>query len=175
MTFERINPGASFAVGGYRISAIQLNHPGITLGYRVEHGDAAVVVITDTARIRAVQQGHGMAALAAEDPAAFQEHYSQALVDFCADARLLVHDSHFLEDEIAGKEHWGHSTAADALELARRAGARHLMLFHHAPEHSDEIVDQKLAGCRETAAEVPLQVSAAREGMAVHIPEGETC
>jgi ribonuclease BN (tRNA processing enzyme) len=176
MVFERISPGERFSLGGYSIQTVQLNHPGFTLGYRIEHGDAAVVIFTDTARIAHVQQGEGMAEAVERDGLAeFQRRFELGLEDLCRGADMLVHDSHFLEEEIVGKEHWGHSTALDALDLARRAGVRHLMLFHHAPEHSDAVVDGKLATTRKAAAGTGLQVSAAREGMAVELSEAKTC
>lgn len=174
MGFERIRPGERFSIGGYTVQTVQLNHPGITLGYRVEHNDAAVVIFTDTARIAHVQQGDGMdQAVEADGLEAFQTSFHQSLVDLCQGADLLVHDSHFLEDEIVGKEHWGHSTARDALALAQEARVRHLMLFHHAPEHSDVEVDRKLADTRQAARGSGVQVSAAREGMAVELSEGK--
>lgn len=173
MVFNQIKPGERFMIGGYGIWAVQLNHPGITLGYRIEHDEASVVIFTDTARIEHVQQGDGMAeAIEREGLETFKEEFTEGLVNVVRDADLLVHDSHFLEDEIVGKEHWGHSTALDALELAKRGGVRHLMLFHHAPEHSDEVVDQKLAYTRAKAAG-QLKVSAAKEGMAVEITGGK--
>ncbi len=176
MRFQRIMPGETFRLGGYTIRTVQLNHPGITLGYRVEHEGAAAVIFTDTARIRCVQQGAGMKeAVEREGLEAFQERFRRELLAVTRDADVLIHDSHFLEHEIRGKEHWGHSTAHDALELAKEAGVRRLMLFHHAPEHSDEVVDRKLAETREAARGTAVQVSAAREGMAVEISRKPSC
>jgi ribonuclease BN (tRNA processing enzyme) len=176
MVFERIHPGKSFQLDGFTIRAIQLNHPGITLGFRIEHEGAAVAIFTDTARIRSVQLGEGMAQEVERDGLqAFQERFVQGLVDFVRGVDLLVHDSHFLEDEIIGKEHWGHSTALDALALAREGGVRRVMLFHHAPEHSDAVVDSKLEETRRAAAGSNVQVSAAREGMAVEISGSKKC
>jgi phosphoribosyl 1,2-cyclic phosphodiesterase len=170
MVFERIQPGERFQIGGFTVGTVQLNHPGITLGYRIEHGGAAVVIFTDTARFRKVLLGDGMKdEVARVGVEAYQARFGQALVDFVKDADLLVHDSHFLEEEIVGKEHWGHSTALDALELALSGGARRLMLFHHAPEHADEKVDLKLSLTRRAAAPHGVRVSAAQEGMAVEI------
>jgi ribonuclease BN (tRNA processing enzyme) len=176
MAFERIQPGETFQAGGFTVRSVQLNHPGMTLGYRVEIGGAAVVIFTDTARIGAVQQGAGMKERVEDEGlAAFRERFRRDLVDLVDGADLLVHDSHFLEEEIVGKEHWGHSTALDALELAREAGVRHLMLFHHAPEHSDAVVDHKLACARKAAQGTGVQVSAASEGMAVEIAGKHRC
>jgi phosphoribosyl 1,2-cyclic phosphodiesterase len=176
MVFQRIAPGDSFSVGGFRIRSVQLNHPGYTLGYRIEHEGATVAIFTDAARIAAVQQGTGMAAEVARiGLAQFQARYHDRLVEAVKDADLLIHDSHFLEEEIVGKEHWGHSTALDALALARAGSVRRLMLFHHAPEHSDADVDRKLAYTKAAAQGSGVQVSAASEGMAVEISGRAHC
>jgi phosphoribosyl 1,2-cyclic phosphodiesterase len=176
MVFQRISAGETFTIGAYRIQSIQLNHPGITLGYRIEHEGATLVIFTDTARISAVQQGAGMAEAVGRDGIeVFQQRFRESLRATVSGADLLIHDSHFLEEEIAGKEHWGHSTSLDALALAREGGVRRLMLFHHAPEHSDEVVDRKLAYTREAAHGSGVQVSAASEGMAVEISGRASC
>ena len=49
------------------------------------------------------------------------------------------------------------------------------MLFHHAPEHSDEVVERKLTDTRAAAQESGVKVSAARDGMAVELSEGKKC
>ena len=176
MNFKSIKPGQLLEVGGYQIRSLQLNHPGITLGYRISLDGASVVIFTDTARYRKVLLGDGMAAQAERlGLAAFQEQFHQQLVEMVRGADLLIHDSHFLEQEIIGKEHWGHSTAGDALELAQEGGVRHLMLFHHAPEHSDEVVDKKLAETRGQRSTDGPRISAAMEGMAMEIKGRDSC
>jgi phosphoribosyl 1,2-cyclic phosphodiesterase len=56
---------------------------------------------------------------------------------------------------------WGHSTWQEGLRLVRRAGARRLVVFHHDPDHDDEI----MGGIeRELAAESDGHV-VAREGL----------
>lgn len=176
MIFVRINPREKFKLGNFSIESVQLNHPGITLGYRIEHEDAVVVVFTDTARIHKVLLGHGMKESATQIGVDnFIKQYSKQLVDIAQDADLLIHDSHFLDEEIIGKEHWGHSTAGDALQLALSASVSRLMLFHHAPEHNDATIDHKLALVRRQAEGQPILISAAREGMAVQISGKKKC
>ncbi len=160
LSFHTVHPGEPFQIGPIVVTPVQLNHPGLTLGYRFEPEDdpaRAVVVYTDTARIRAIQQGDDM-----PGTPGFAEAYAQALRDHCRGAAVLVHDAHFDEVSIQGREHWGHSTARDALALAREAGVKHLVLFHHSPEHDDDHVDRILADAR-AAATGGVRVSAAVE------------
>ena len=98
------------------------------------------------------------------DPA-FTRKYNDQLLALCESADVLVHDAHFFEHEIRDKEHWGHATGEDALLLARRAGVKQLVLFHHAPEHNDTEVDQILQSTRDLARRDELQITAATEGM----------
>lgn len=153
LSFHHLPPGGQLEVDEVVVRTAQTNHPGVTLGYRIEEPGASAVVITDTARIEAVQQGDDMLV---------GQAFTDSLIDLCAEADLLVHDAHFTEAGIVGKEHWGHSTPADAVRRARDAGVSILALFHHAPEHPDAIVDKQLL--HATALAGPqLDVIAARE------------
>ena len=167
MTFRSLVPGEAVEVGGVRVDTLQLNHPGLTLGYSLEATEGAaakLVVYTDNARIDAVRLGDDM-----EDtkPAAFHA----AMAEHVAGADLLVPAAQFDEARIAGKEHWGHSTPGDCVALAQAAGAGHVSLFHHAPEHGDARIDDLLAEARALAPS-GMTVSAAAEGEVVHLGGG---
>jgi phosphoribosyl 1,2-cyclic phosphodiesterase len=159
--------GEQLVVDEVRIGTFQLNHPGLTVGYRIEADGARIVIFTDTARIHACRLGDNMGGLAPDE--AFTARFTEGITEFVAGADVLVHDSHFYEHEIRGKEHWGHSTAEDALVLARRGLVRHLVLFHHAPEHSDAEVDEILQNTKDLARDLPLVVTAAVEGACLEV------
>src|SRR4029453_2161072 len=59
------------------------------------------------------------------------------LVDLGRGADLLLYDPQFTPEESRQKPHWGHSTPDDAIAIARDAGVRQLVLYHHAPHRSD--------------------------------------
>jgi ribonuclease BN (tRNA processing enzyme) len=82
---------------------------------------------------------------------------------------ILVHDAQFLEYEMIGRYHWGHSTVEDALEMAQMAGAKQLALFHYAPEHSDMMVDKQLALAQDLSRWNDFEVIAAAEGRQVDL------
>ncbi len=147
LSFHDLPQHGEVVLGSTAVTTIQLNHPGMTLGFAIETpgpARAKLVVYTDTARIHAVRLGDGMEDL---DP----DRFDAALVEHAAGADLLVHDAQFTEEGIVGKEHWGHSTPRDAVDLAREAGARSVALFHHAPEHSDTQVDAMVRAAVEAA------------------------
>lgn len=52
-------------------------------------------------------------------------------------ADLLYHDATFTREHQARAEETGHSTAGEAAEIARQAGARRLLIGHISARHSD--------------------------------------
>jgi ribonuclease BN (tRNA processing enzyme) len=159
--------GDKLTLGEFQIETVQLNHPGITVGYRIEADGLVVTVYTDTARVRQIRLGDGMGG---PEP---DERFAKAFLDqlaYCArQSDVLVHDTHFLEYEMIGRYDWGHSTVEDALEMAYLAQAKQLVLFHYAPDHSDTVVDTQLAVARDLSRGKPLKVSAAAEGWQLKI------
>lgn len=117
----------------YHVHSYQLNHPGLDFGYRIEYGDKAIVVLTDTAPIENNHMGHGMKNFTPTD----EIRYYQGLVELCRNANLMLYDTHFNEQNIKGRESWGHSTEIMAVKVAIEAQARRLILGHHAPEDND--------------------------------------
>lgn len=118
--YRVIRPGDAFTVGDVRVRTASLHHPGGAVGYRLEHGGRAVVYGLD--------HEHG-------DDAA-----DARLVELASGADLQIFDAMYLPDEYPQRVGWGHSTWADGVQLARRAGVRHLALTHHDPTRSDEAV-----------------------------------
>ena len=100
-------------------------HPQGVFIYRIEHDGKAMVYATDT------------------------EGYvggDQRLIEFARGADLLIHDAQFTEAEYASdsapKQGWGHSTWQMAVTVARAAGVKRLVLFHHDPTHGDDTLAQ---------------------------------
>jgi ribonuclease BN (tRNA processing enzyme) len=75
----------------------------------------------------------------------------------------------YSEAMIESRAGWGHSTPEQAVELAREARCRRLVLFHHEPEHDDRAIDALLRAARtQAASRAPgLSVDAAMEGMSL--------
>ena len=89
------------------------------------------------------------------------------MVEFVAGADTLIHDAMYPDQIIQARAGWGHSTPRQAVDLAHEANCRHLILFHHEPEHSDDALDRLLADTRKYAAGVAprLKIEAAAEGL----------
>jgi ribonuclease BN (tRNA processing enzyme) len=133
------------AIGAAKVRARAVAHRGFTLGFRVEADGASVAYIPD------------------HQQPADETDLDDSVLELCADVDVLIHDGQYTEAEQAAKPHWGHSTVAFAVRIAREVGARQLVLFHHDPAHDDAAVDRLLGRARELAGD-RVRVSAAREG-----------
>lgn len=135
--------------GVVRISNTRGNHPGGVYAYRVDYQGHSVMYATDT------------------------EHYSivdPKLKRLAADVDVLVYDSQYTPEEYAGeiggpKTGWGHSTFAAAVELAKSANAKQLVLYHHDPGQDDAAVRVK----EQRAQAVYGNAIAAFEGLKIEL------
>ena len=73
---------------------------------------------------------------------------------------LLIHDAHHTTADYPGRRGCGHSCDTDAIDIARRAGARKVLLFHHHPDHDDDSIDAVVSSHENG----DLPVAGAREG-----------
>jgi phosphoribosyl 1,2-cyclic phosphodiesterase len=132
-------------IGAAKVRARAVAHRGPTLGFRIEANGASVAYIPDH-----------------QQPADGTD-LDDSVLELCADVDVLIHDGQYTEAEQAAKPHWGHSSVAFAVRIAREVGARELVLFHHDPSHDDAAVERLLGRARELAGD-RVSVSAAREG-----------
>ncbi len=144
------------AVHGYRVRSGWVPHTGPTLGFRIEVAGASIVYVPD----HASAFGPGR-----------EGEVSPAVVDLCAGADLLIHDAQFTHEEQARKPQFGHCTVDYAAEVARRAGVRRLVFFHHDPAHSDATIDALASSASERAERLGLfETVAAHEGLVLQVP-----
>lgn len=109
-------------IGPFKVKPVRLSHPGVNYGYRIDDGQACLVCASDAEYKRV-------------DPKS-----TETFVDFFRNADLLIFDAQYNLTEVLDKLNWGHSTPMMGAELAFRAGAKRLALFHHDPDSSDDKV-----------------------------------
>ena len=90
----------------------------------------------------------------------------EKVIEFMRGADVIIADAQYDETEYPSRLGWGHTCADDTVQLAVRAGAKHLFLFHHDPDHHDQKIAEMVARAQARAVEAgsTLVVSAAREG-----------
>ena len=150
----------SFEIDDVRISAHYMNHPALTLGYRVEADGATVVYATD-------HEPHSPALARGERPPHTPDECRYA--DFVAGADLLIHDAQYTLSEFDRFRGWGHSPVEFAVDLAASRGVRQLALYHHDPLRDDAAVDKMVQLGRERAAGTSVDVFGAAEGLTIDL------
>ena len=150
----------SFAIDDIKVTTHYLNHPALTLGYRLEADDTTVVYCCDHEPYsRSLAGGRG-------DIAGQDLRHGK----FISGADLLIHDAQYTAAEYPSKIGWGHSSAEYAVLLGQFAHVKKLALTHHDPLRDDAAVDRVLTAIRKgLPASSLIEVFAAAEGEIVEI------
>ncbi len=170
--FNEVAPGRTFEIGDLELRPVALNHPFGSTGYRIDGDGTSIAYVSDTAPFsEMLHKQHfvaGPESPSADDRLALEQMRAD-LVDTLAGVDTVIYDTHFLPEEYARFPHWGHSTPDHALELLRGLRVRRLVLFHHAPAHTDRMMDEIAETYRERGVADGVQVVVAREAMSLTI------
>ncbi len=144
-SFRDVGPGSRLQIGPAVLHTESLNHPGRAQSYRIEYGGKSIVYASDTE--------HGF-------------KLDERLVRHAAGADILIYDATYTPKEYRdGKQTWGHSTWEEGIKVAKAAGVRKLLLFHHEPSRDD----RALAAIETRARKEFRACSASREGK-IYLP-----
>ncbi len=148
-------PCERLPIGEMVVSASLVCHPGPTVGYRIESKNGSLAYLSD----------HEPALGARNFPESAEWTSGYAIA---ANVDLLIHDGQYTRDEYLEHVGWGHSAAEDAVNFAKLAQVKELVLFHHDPNRTDAEVDQLLETTM-ARMQTPFAVTAAAEGTTVDI------
>jgi phosphoribosyl 1,2-cyclic phosphodiesterase len=137
---ETLRPAPDIAV-----RTATLNHPDGATGYRVEFAGRSLCYLTDTEHVPGAPDRNIL-----------------ALID---GADLVIYDSMYTDSEYDTYVGWGHSTWQEGMRLCRAARAKRLAVFHHDPEHDDDMLD---GIAREVQKQLPGSV-VARDGLVLEL------
>lgn len=107
---------------GTRVLIHELCHPGGAHGYRLETDKSVVVYATDA------------------DYCGLKEKDLKPFLRFFSHADVLIFDSHFSFQEALSHREWGHASTIMGVNIAHLARVKKLVLFHHSPENSDQLL-----------------------------------
>ena len=114
------SPANVFFVEQLIAQAIKHNHPGGAYSYRIQDPDGKVVVFcTD------IEHGDGI---------------DTQIVDLARNADVLIHEGQYTPEELEKKRGWGHSSWEQAVEVAKLAKVKRLVITHHDPDHDDNFL-----------------------------------
>ena len=153
---ERIEQLGPHRVGSATVTHVELNHPGGSIGYRIDDADGtSMCYLTDNE-------------LAPPGPPTTS---IDELARFAAGTDLMIHDAQYVAADLPAKHGWGHSIVDQVLALAKTAEVRRLALHHHDPDRDDDALDAigetTAAWARDHAA--GLHTVVAREGLEIAI------
>ncbi len=150
----------TFDIGDVRITTRFLNHPALTLAYKLECNGATMVYSCDHE-----PHSHELADGEGQVHGQDREHS-----DFFRGADLVIHDAQYTPAEYATKIGWGHSTPQYAVQMCREADVGTLALTHYDPTRTDAQVDAILGELRAAApANDRLNIVGAAEGMVIEV------
>jgi phosphoribosyl 1,2-cyclic phosphodiesterase len=145
-------PSEPWVLGGARLYAEPISHPGPTLGYRIEENGQVLAYIPD----------HEPALGIALDSLSADWLSGNAIA---AGADVLLHDGQYFDEEYLDHMGWGHSSVSDAVTFGRMAEVGSLVLFHHDPLHTDAALDDLAERARGLWTHSGVPPEPAYEGM----------
>jgi len=185
-----MRPGEILRDEGYRIEAFPTRHTRDSVGLALIEDDRPGRFDVERARALGVPEGpsfgalHRGVAVELEDgriiePASLvgpprrgrRLVYSgdtrpcPATIEIARGADVLIHEATFDESEAIRARETGHSTASEAADVARRAGARRLVITHVSARYSD-----RASQLLEEARAVFPATQVARDGLVVEVP-----
>ena len=146
MEYREFKAGETLSAGPeVSVRSGTLNHPDGATGYRVEYGGRSVCYLTDTEHV----------------PGAPDRN----ILELIQGADLVIYDSMYTDAEYNTYVGWGHSTWQEGVRLCRSAGAKRLAVFHHDPEHDDDLLDRI---AQDVDKELPGSL-VARDGLSLRL------
>lgn len=133
------------------------SHPGGCCSFRISaEGEGTLMHVTDNELLAGGRDGDAR---------------RDALTSLFSGVDVLIHDAHFLPEELESHAGWGHSSYQEAIDVAASAGVKRLILFHHHPDRTDEQMDELTWRAQEhiRRSGYDLQCDAAREGMQISV------
>lgn len=148
-----------FTIDDLTIRTRYLNHPALTLAFRIEGDGASIAYACD-------HEPHSRELAMGEGPILGED---LAHAEFMDAVDLIIHDAQYLAPEYAAKQGWGHSTVEYAVTIAKAARADQIALTHHDPSRTDEQIDAYLERVRVQLGADGPKVFAAYEGLVVQL------
>src|SRR6266480_3195513 len=156
-----------FQIGKVEVHSRFANHPGICAGYRLFTSSGSIAYFPDNEPYEALKLQLASRDGISEDEARdFATAERTKMVEFIQGCDLAILDTQYTDEEYSKHIGWGHSSISSVVSLALDAEVRELLLFHHDPNHDDEMIDKMVEHARALVKKSgkTLEVEGAREG-----------
>jgi ribonuclease Z len=187
---RELRPGDRLARGEYDLLVYETDHRADTVGFALVEHERLGRFNPDRARALGIPEGPLWGKIHRGEPVTTPEgrvvppdelvgpsrpgrklvypgdtRPSPRVIEMAHGADLFIHEATFTEDERDRAHETGHSTARQAAEMARMAGARRLVLTHISARYSREAPE-----VLEEAKAVFPETIVAKDGMTVDVP-----
>ena len=156
-----------FEIGKVKVRSKFANHPGICAGYRLFTSSGSVAYFPDSEPYELLKmQFASRDGISEEEARDFATAERTKMIEFLQDCDVVILDTQYTDEEYAQHVGWGHSSLSSVVSLALDAEVRQLLLFHHDPNHDDEMIDKMVEEARALVKKSgkTLEVQGAREG-----------
>ena len=156
-----------FRIGDLVISSFYMNHPSMTLAFKIFDGHKTFVYATDNEPYRYTLH----AARKDQIGSQYGAELDQKFIEFINGVDFLVSEAQYTLEEYRSKVGWGHSPVESIIEFSMKANLKQLAMYHHDPTHDDATVDaivthaQKLLSTQKSS----VHCFGAAEGMVVKL------
>ena len=118
-----------FDLDGLRITSRPVQHPGSTLGYRLEEDGRSFTFVPDNELGLEPDSG----------------------LELAEGADLLFHDAQYTHEEYATRLGWGHTAIDQLPAVLAAADPDRAVMFHHDPAHGDAQLEEMAAEAAQLA------------------------
>ncbi|HTR81212.1 MAG TPA: MBL fold metallo-hydrolase [Bacteroidota bacterium] len=162
---EIVEVNAPITIGAISITNFYLNHPAMSLGYRVSDGKRSVVYATDNEPYKYILPAHKDES----ERLGLPEYLDDKLIEFIDGTDLYIAEAQYTMEEYKGKLGWGHSPIESIVEFSVKGKVKRVALFHHDPYHDDTFIDGMVQYAQKLLTEQKSNIECfgAREGMEV--------
>ena len=149
------------AAGGAQVAWEFVQHPGATVGYKIHIGGKKIAWVPDNEFLQGYTGPPGE--ITRDHPLALP--YAR-MIDFLADADVVIHEAQYTPEEYLEKVGWGHSSVANVCALMKLARVPRWVVTHHDPLHDDTLLEAKLNLTRQILGQIghPIHVSHGYDG-----------
>lgn len=157
-----------FRIGDLLVTSFYMNHPAMTLAYKIFDGEKTFIYASDNEPYRYTLHAARKDQLGSQ----YGAELDQKFIDFISGADFLVSEAQYTMEEYKTKIGWGHSPIESIVEFAIKAKVKQLALYHHDPSHDDAAIDaivnyaKKLLSTQKSS----VQCFGAAEGLEIVLP-----
>ncbi len=139
ITFKELRDRKALNIGKITVESHFTNHPGPTCCFKFTMPGKTIGYVTDNELLLGYL-GHPKN-IGIDHPL-LEPHIS--LIKFLKGCDTIIHEAQYFPNEYLSKIGWGHSSISNATVLIKHTGCQHWIVTHHAPQHTDAMLQKKL-------------------------------